>query len=82
MQRGYILPKNSDLNRTRPIVSFAAYGGKRLGGYVARAIGVMNKFMKGRWKCADLVSIGDAKVVFKVLEKGKWRRRIRGGGYS
>jgi len=35
VQEGYILPKNRSLSRERPIVSFAGFGGGRLGGWVA-----------------------------------------------
>lgn len=41
-----IVPKNSDVTRQRPVVSYQDFGGKRLGRYVARALGVMIKWIK------------------------------------
>jgi len=38
-----ILPKDKDINRTRPIVSYKGHGARRLGRIVARALSVLDK---------------------------------------
>src|SRR5689334_23054239 len=45
-----IVPKNSDISRERPIINYNRFGGKRAGGWVARALAVIVRWMSRRWK--------------------------------
>lgn len=54
LSNAYLLPKNKDQEKTRPIVSYFNHYSKRLGEKVARALTVMIKILILKWNTCEM----------------------------
>ena len=59
LSRAYLLPKNKDQNKTRPIVSYFNHYSKNLGEKIARALMIMIKTLTLKWDTCELHNIND-----------------------
>ena len=74
----YLLPKNKDIKKFRPLVSFFKFGSKPLGRLVSRALSVMTKAVTKKWNTLDAFSTSDAvKRIHKVAHKSEWRKACK-----
>jgi hypothetical protein len=65
----YLLPKNKDVNKSRPLVSFFHFCSKPLGRLVSRALSVMIKSVAKIWNTYDAFSTTDAINSLRALSK-------------
>ena len=57
LSNAYLLPKNKDQERTKPIVSYFHHYSKRLGEKVARALTTMIKALSLKWETCEMHDI-------------------------
>jgi hypothetical protein len=69
-----ILPKNKDITRWRPLVSYYNNFSKRAGKLIARALTVIIKTLEGIWNTMNISTTNEVKPIINKLNKSeKWK---------
>ena len=78
LSRAYLLPKNKDQNRTRPIVSYYHHYSKNLGEKVARALTIIIKILTLKWNTYELHNINDVlPQLIQHKNSATWKKAIQ-----
>ncbi len=73
----YLLPKQKDLSRVRPLVSFYKFGGRPTGRLIARALTVIIRELERRWKTMNLNSATDIlPLLLKPNKIHEWKQPL------
>lgn len=72
-----ILPKDKDIRKRRPIISFAGAHGARLGKIIARALEVLIKWISKKWRTMNLNRVSELHENIKRTTKERtWKKVI------
>jgi len=78
LSNAYLLPKNKDQNRTRPIVSYYKHYSKSLGEKVARALTIMIKTLTLKWDTCEMHNINTLNLhLQQARNSSKWQQAIQ-----
>ncbi len=76
--KAYLIPKNKDLNRWRPIVSYFHFLTKKIGKWMSRCLTVLCNEIGKFWKHLNLTKTTDSFEFFKEkFDQEKWRKRLQ-----
>jgi hemerythrin superfamily protein len=73
-----VKPKNKDINRWRPLVSYFHNYAKKCGKLIARALTIFIKSLENYWKTMNLSKVDDFKQIINEMNKhDKWKKKIK-----
>ncbi|MGI0094267.1 MAG: hypothetical protein ACREA8_09200 [Nitrosotalea sp.] len=73
-----LLPKNKDINKFKPLVSYAKFYSRTFGQLASRALTVIIKTLKQRWMTMELMRTKDfVGEVGKFTAGSKWKRTLK-----
>ena len=78
LSHAYLLPKNKDTDKTRPIVSYFHHFSKTLGEKIARALTVMIKTLTIKWDTCEMHNINMLNTLLQPYKNSKtWQEAIK-----
>lgn len=77
---GSLLPKNKDIKKFRPLVSYSKFYTRTFGKLASRALTVLIRYLKGTWKTMELMRTKDTVGELSKLNAGKkWKEVLEKG---
>jgi hypothetical protein len=77
--RACLLPKNKDITRFRPLVSYAKFHTRTIGKLISRALTVLIRILKSKWKTMELDKTKDfIATLNRTMATSKWKEVLAG----